>query len=47
MSENFDSQEKIPVPREGEVMRLIEGFIGEKPTKWGQTPFFRKKHGII
>ncbi len=31
MSENFDSLEKIPVPREGEVMRLIEGIIGEKP----------------
>jgi hypothetical protein len=31
MPENFDSREKIPVPREGEVMRLIEGIVGEKP----------------
>lgn len=30
MTENINSSEQIPVPREGEVMRLIEGIIGEK-----------------
>lgn len=31
MNEKFDSSEQIPVPREGEVVRLIESIIGEKP----------------
>lgn len=30
MTEKFNSAENISIPREGEVMRLIEGEIGEK-----------------
>ena len=30
MIENINSAENIPVPREGEVIRLIESLIGEK-----------------
>ncbi len=31
MIESTDSNERIPVPREGEVVRLIESIIGDKP----------------
>lgn len=31
MNEKFNSSEQIPVPQEGEIIRLIEGFTGGKP----------------
>jgi len=31
MSEKFNSPEKTPIPREGEVVRFIERLAGEKP----------------
>ncbi|OGG69901.1 hypothetical protein A3I99_00830 [Candidatus Kaiserbacteria bacterium RIFCSPLOWO2_02_FULL_45_11b] len=31
MSEKFNSPEKTPIPREGEIMRVIEVLAGEKP----------------